>query len=92
MRQHFTIVIERAPMNYSAYAPDVPGCITTGATLEETRRNMVEALTLHLEAMYDYGEVLPEPVTRPADVIPLTSDDVVTEVDIELPGPVGAPA
>ena len=88
MRQRYTIVIERAPGNYSAYAPDVPGCMTTGQTVEETRRNMVEALTGHLEVMQEYGDALPDPLTRPSDVVPLAADDVITTVEVELPGTV----
>ena len=44
----FAIVIEKGANNYGAYVPDLPGCITTGSTVEEVRRNMVEAIELHL--------------------------------------------
>ena len=59
----YAIVIEKAERNYSAYAPDVPGCIATGATVEETRRKLMEALTSHLELMREAGEAIPEPST-----------------------------
>ena len=46
-RRSYAIVIEKADNNYSAYVPDVPGCIATGATVEEVKRNLAEALQLH---------------------------------------------
>src|SRR5207244_4348871 len=51
---------EKAPDNYSAYAPDVPGCITTGKTVEETLRLMQEALAAHLQLTREEGYPLPE--------------------------------
>jgi predicted RNase H-like HicB family nuclease len=44
----FLVVIERANGNYSAYAPDLPGCVATGKTVEETERNMHEAIEMHV--------------------------------------------
>ena len=58
----YLVVIEKSPRNYSAYSPDVPGCIATGRTLDETTSNMREALEGHLEVMADHGELSPEPV------------------------------
>ncbi len=43
----FLIVIEKAENNYSAYSPDLPGCIATGATREDTEKNMYEAIKMH---------------------------------------------
>jgi predicted RNase H-like HicB family nuclease len=57
----YLVVVEKAGGNYSAYLPDVPGCVTTGDTPEETLNNMREALELHLQDIPD-GEV-PEPTT-----------------------------
>ena len=45
----FVVVVEQAEGNYSAYSPDLPGCVATGATVDETMRNMVEAIHFHLE-------------------------------------------
>ena len=59
----YAIVIEKAEGNYSAYAPDVPGCIATGATVEETRRKLMEALASHLELLHEAGEPMPQPST-----------------------------
>lgn len=62
------VVIERAEANYAAYAPDVPGCVATGATREETIDRMREALQLHLSGMRQDGEALPDAVTS-AEVV-----------------------
>jgi predicted RNase H-like HicB family nuclease len=59
----YAIVIEQGPNNLSAYVPDLPGCITTGKTVEEVERNMREAIALHLEGMNEDGEPVPEPST-----------------------------
>lgn len=45
----FLIVVEDAGANFSAYSPDLPGCVATGASREETEKNMYEAIQLHLE-------------------------------------------
>jgi len=59
----YAVVIEQAEGNYSAYVPDLPGCVTTGATLEETERNMREAIAFHLEGMREDGLIIPIPST-----------------------------
>jgi predicted RNase H-like HicB family nuclease len=57
----YTVIIEKAINNYS-YAPDLPGCIKTGATVEETIANMREAIEFHLKGMREDGEPIPEPL------------------------------
>ena len=59
----YAIVIEQAEGNYSAYVPDLPGCVTTGGTLEKTERNMQEAIPFHLEGMREDGLPIPTPST-----------------------------
>ena len=59
----YAVVIERGKNNLSAYVPDLPGCITTGRTVEEIDENIREAILLHLEGMAEDGEVVPEPST-----------------------------
>ena len=49
--ENYLIIIEKQKNNYSAYSPDVPGCIATGKTQKETRKNMQEALEFHLEGL-----------------------------------------
>jgi predicted RNase H-like HicB family nuclease len=61
MMGRYAIVIERAKRNYSAYAPDVPGCVAAGKTLKEVRQLMAEALAFHFEAMAEDGEAIPAP-------------------------------
>jgi predicted RNase H-like HicB family nuclease len=56
----FLIVIEKAENNYSAYSPDLPGCIATGATREETEQNMHEAVELHLRGLQEDNLPIPE--------------------------------
>ena len=59
----YAVVIERGPKNFSAYVPDLPGCITTAKTLEEIEENIREAIELHLEGLREDGEPIPEPTT-----------------------------
>ncbi|MDD4029726.1 MAG: type II toxin-antitoxin system HicB family antitoxin [Caldisericia bacterium] len=47
----FLIVIEKATNNYSAYSPDLPGCVATGKTSEEAEKNMVKAIQMHIEGL-----------------------------------------
>ena len=57
----YLVVIEQTNTGFSAYSPDVPGCVTTGATQEETAKNMEEAISFHLEGLKLEGEPLPQP-------------------------------
>ena len=57
----YAVVIERGPNNYSAYVPDLPGCITTGKTIEEIKTNIREAIELHVEGLIEDGIRVPEP-------------------------------
>jgi predicted RNase H-like HicB family nuclease len=56
----FLVVIEKANDNYSAYAPDLPGCVATGSTREEVERNIHEALQMHVQGMREDKEAIPE--------------------------------
>jgi predicted RNase H-like HicB family nuclease len=60
----YAIVIERTEGNYSAYAPDLPGCVATGATLEEAAAQIREAIEFHLEGLREDGVPIPEPASR----------------------------
>ena len=57
-------MIERAEHNYSAYVPDLPGCIATGKTLEEVEREIREAIAFHIDGLKEDGLEIPEPATR----------------------------
>ena len=56
----FLVVIEKAEGNFSAYSPDLPGCVATGATFEEAEFNMHEAIKLHIEGMIEDQLAIPE--------------------------------
>jgi predicted RNase H-like HicB family nuclease len=57
----YLVIYERTATGYSAYAPDLPGCITTGPTLAETERLMKEAIEFHLEGLREDGLPIAEP-------------------------------
>jgi len=59
----YAIIIEQAEGNYSAYVPDLPGCITTGASLEEIEQNICEAIAFHLDGLREDGLPIPTPST-----------------------------
>ena len=56
----YTIVIEDTPRNFSAYAPDLPGCVATGATRDEVVREMGSAIAFHIESLREHREPVPE--------------------------------
>ncbi len=68
MQYAYTVVIEKGAGNYGAYVPDLPGCISTGMTVEETKQNIQEAIQLHLDGMREDGETIPQPSTTAAIV------------------------
>ena len=99
MKLTYAVVYERTPNNYSAYAPDVPGCIAAGDTRAEVKELMQEAITYHLEMLRDYGDPIPEPQlsteeavaynseSLAADGEPFTQEETVVgtvEVEVEL--------
>jgi predicted RNase H-like HicB family nuclease len=57
----YAVVIEKAAKNYSAYVPDLPGCVATGATIEEVEREIKEAIRFHLDGMRQDGAPIPTP-------------------------------
>ena len=57
----FLIIIEKANGNYSAYSPDIPGCVATGDTYEETEQNMYDAIDMHVEGLLEDGVSILEP-------------------------------
>ncbi|HWF18763.1 MAG TPA: type II toxin-antitoxin system HicB family antitoxin [Verrucomicrobiae bacterium] len=57
----YTIIIEPGPGNFSAYAPDFPGCVAAGDTEQETLTLMKKALEMHIEDMRQRGEQIPQP-------------------------------
>lgn len=59
----FLVVIERAEDNYSAYVPDLPGCVAAGETREEAERNIHEAIRMHVQGLKEDGLLIPESQT-----------------------------
>lgn len=60
----YAIVIEKAESNYAAYVPDLPGCVATGRTVEETENQIREAIEFHLRGMREDGLPIPEPSSQ----------------------------
>lgn len=61
--KEYSVIIENAGSNYSAYSPDVPGCAATGDTIQETEQNFCEALQFHFDGLRSDGLPIPEPTT-----------------------------
>ena len=72
MSVRYSVIFEQATNNWAAYVPDLPGCVTTGASLEETERNIREAMEGHIRTLKDFGEPVPEPTSfaREVEVTP----------------------
>jgi predicted RNase H-like HicB family nuclease len=75
--------------NFSGHAPDVPGCISVGDTLEEMNAMMREALEFHFEGILEDGDTIPEPVTMNADLKAEDFEDVeyfvVQKLEVKIP-------
>ena len=59
----YAIVIEKAESNYSAYVPDLPGCVATGATVEEVEREIRAAIRFHVDGLREDGLPIPAPTS-----------------------------
>jgi predicted RNase H-like HicB family nuclease len=68
MNVKYAVIFEQAPENWAAYVPDLPGCMTTGRTMEETRANIQEAIRGHLETLREFGDPIPEPSSVAGEV------------------------
>lgn len=77
MKQRFLVMFEKGETGYSAYSPDVPGCLAVGHTLEEVRRRYSEILQLHIDNLAEDG--LPLPVARY-----VSSDLIEAEVPVQI--------
>ncbi len=60
----YPVIIEKAKDNYSAYSPDLPGCVATGHTVKEALLRMREAIEFHVEGLKREGLAIPEPSTK----------------------------
>ena len=66
--QKYAVIFEKSRTGYSAYLPDLPGCIAAGSTLQETEQLMREAIELHLKGMREDGDAIPEPTSIAGEV------------------------
>ena len=57
----YTIVVEETPRNFTAYAPDLPGCVATGSTRDDVVREMLSAIAMHIESLREHSELVPAP-------------------------------
>jgi predicted RNase H-like HicB family nuclease len=92
MTKKFLVVYEHGKRNYGGFAPDVPGCCSTGKTLKKMREMMKEALEFHLEGMAEDGDEVPTPVTVSVDFKELDDIEegevdhyVVEWLEVEVP-------
>ena len=60
----YAVVIERAASNYSAYVPDLPGCVATGVTTKEVEERIREAIAFHLDGLREDGLPVPQPSSQ----------------------------
>ena len=60
----YAVIYEKTSTGYSAYVPDLPGCVAAGETLKETEALMRGAVEMHLASMREDGDTIPEPTTR----------------------------
>jgi predicted RNase H-like HicB family nuclease len=85
----YLIVIEYGENNYSSYCLDDIACVATGKTVEETKKNMTEAISLWIEATTEYGGEIPEPQSLQyylnSGELELAPDDILTHVTVAIP-------
>ena len=60
----YAIVIEKAESNYSAYVPDLPGCVATGASIQQVEAEIREAIEFHIEGLREDGSLMPAPSSQ----------------------------
>ena len=68
MSVKYAVIFERAENNWAAYVPDLPGCMTTGRTLDETKANVREAVEGHLAPLREFGDPIPKPSSLAGEV------------------------
>jgi predicted RNase H-like HicB family nuclease len=68
MSVRYAVIFEHAQNNWAAYVPDLPGCITTGKTIEDAERNIREAIEGHLKTLREFGDPVPPPTSVAREV------------------------
>ncbi len=89
MMRRYLVIYEDGPNNMSGFAPDVPGCASTGRSHEEMRANLRDALEFHLEGLALDGQPIPAATTRLAEV---PEGGVAEWLEVTLPVPTAVPA
>ena len=69
MKPKYAVVIEKAPNNYGASVPDLPGCVATAETRDETLKLIREGIEIYIETSIEFGEPVPEPRMSPKDAM-----------------------
>jgi len=82
MTRRYLVIYESGPTNMSGFAPDVPGCASTGHSLDEMRTNLREALEFHLEGLALDGQAIPSATTHQVEV---PQDGLAEWLDVTLP-------
>lgn len=72
----YLVIIEKSGTEYSAYSPDLPGCIASGPTIEKTGMNMKEAMEFHIEGILEEGYELPELLSKATKFISIKQKNV----------------
>ena len=70
----YAVIYAKTATGYSAHVPNLPGCIATGQTLEQTEKRMREAIEMHLEGMREDGDPIPMPTTVVKEISVLAGD------------------
>jgi predicted RNase H-like HicB family nuclease len=65
----YVVLYEKGRHNFSAYVPDLPGCVATGKTLKAVEKSMREAIAFHIESLREHGEPVPEPTIVGAEMV-----------------------
>lgn len=78
----YPIIIERTARNYSAFSPDLPGCVATGRTLEQTIKNMEQAIRMHLRGLQKDGLPIPKPSSKLTYEV--SNHEVLTGIEIRV--------
>ena len=64
----YAVIFEPAANNWAAYVPDLPGCMTTGKTLDDNQHNIAEAIKGHIDTLREFGDPMPEPTSLAGEV------------------------
>ena len=70
---NFVMIIEEGEHNYSAYSPDLPGCVATGDTIPETRQNMKDAIVIHLAGLKEDSQPIPKTTSVESAIVTVTA-------------------